>query len=72
MAWKNRYKEKFVAADPAFTENYKCLAFTGLTITVSGFVSSERAKLRELIEKNGNIRVTFYCEPINATYFEKF
>ncbi|XP_003367812.1 putative BRCA1 domain protein [Trichinella spiralis] len=53
MAWKNRYKEKFVAADPTFTENYKCLAFTGLTITVSGFVASERAKLRELIEKNG-------------------
>ncbi|KRZ80375.1 DNA topoisomerase 2-binding protein 1 [Trichinella papuae] len=55
MAWKNRYKEKFIAADPAFTENYKCLAFTGLTITVSGFVASERAKLRELIEKNGGI-----------------
>ncbi|KRX27815.1 DNA topoisomerase 2-binding protein 1 [Trichinella nelsoni] len=62
MAWKNRYKEKFVAADPAFIENYKCLAFTGLTITVSGFVASERAKLRELIEKNGNIRVTYYVQ----------
>ncbi|OUC44971.1 putative BRCA1 protein [Trichinella nativa] len=55
MAWKNRYKEKFVAADPAFTENYKCLAFTGLTITVSGFVASERAKLRELIENNDDV-----------------
>ncbi|KRY02967.1 hypothetical protein T12_7586, partial [Trichinella patagoniensis] len=52
MAWKNRYKEKFVAANPAFTENYKCVAFTSFTITVSGFVASERAKLRELSEKN--------------------
>uniref|UniRef100_A0A5S6QRB8 BRCT domain-containing protein n=1 Tax=Trichuris muris TaxID=70415 RepID=A0A5S6QRB8_TRIMR len=52
-SWKRRHDRNFHAADPSFLNEFKCPAFLGLTITVSGVPMEERVRVRDAICSNG-------------------
>ncbi|CDW60090.1 BRCT and PTCB-BRCT domain containing protein [Trichuris trichiura] len=52
-SWKRRHDRNFHASDASFLNEFKCPAFLGLTITVSGLPMEERTRIRDLICNNG-------------------
>ncbi|KFD62206.1 hypothetical protein M514_12830 [Trichuris suis] len=52
-SWKRRHDRNFHASDVSFLNDFKCPAFLGLTITVSGLPLEERTRIRDMICNNG-------------------
>ncbi len=53
QSWSNSVSLSYAATDPAVLDKYKCLPFTGYTITVTGLDESVRQRVKKVCEENG-------------------